>query len=156
MSRKKKSFECTLRYVTEPTAQQLERIKNFIYKKYVSEDIPKEIISFDMVEDKSLGGGFILKCGNEQYNWSTEGRTRQFSEKIEKLREGLTGGMDIMSILRTTVEEFELAAAHRHIGKVSYVGDGIATIVGLPHAAYGEILIFECGIKGMVQDIRED
>ena len=156
MSRKKKSFECTLRYVTEPTAQQLERIKNFIYKKYVSEDIPKEIISLCLVEDKSLGGGFILKCGNEQYNWSTEGRTRQFSEKIEKLREGLTGGMDIMSILRTTVEEFELAAAHRHIGKVSYVGDGIATIVGLPHAAYGEILIFECGIKGMVQDIRED
>ncbi|MCR4618727.1 MAG: F0F1 ATP synthase subunit alpha [Lachnospiraceae bacterium] len=63
-------------------------------------------------------------------------------------------GMDVMSILRTTVEEFELAAAHRHVGYVTYVGDGIATIKGLPHAAYGEIVIFECGIKGMIQDIR--
>ena len=153
MSRKK-SFECTLRYVTEPSPEQLERIKNFVYKKYVSEDIPKEMITFETVEDKSLGGGFILKCGNEQYNWSTEGRTKQFAETIEKLRDQVTGGMDIMSMLRTTVEEFELAAAHRHVGTVAYVGDGIATITGLPHAAYGEILIFECGIKGMVQDIR--
>ncbi len=153
MSRKK-SFECTLRYVTEPSPEQLERIKNFVYKKYVSEDIPKEMITFETVEDKSLGGGFILKCGNEQYNWSTEGRTKQFAETIEKLRDQVTGGMDIMSMLRTTVEEFELAAAHRHVGIVAYVGDGIATITGLPHAAYGEILIFECGIKGMVQDIR--
>ncbi len=154
MSRKKTNFECTLRYVTKPTDEQLEKIKNFIYKKYVSEDVPKEIITFDLIEDKSLGGGFILKCGNEQYNWSTEGRTRQFAEAIDKIRKDMVPGMDVMSILRTTVEEFELAAAHRHVGYVTYVGDGIATIKGLPHAAYGEIVIFECGIKGMIQDIR--
>ena len=156
MSRKKNSFESTLRYVTKPTDEQLEKIKNFVYKKYVSEEIPKEIISFDLIEDKSLGGGFILKCGNEQYNWSTKGRTEQFTETIERLKRNMTPGMDVMSILRTTVEEFELAAAHRHVGYVTYVGDGIATVAGIPHAAYGEILIFECGIKGMVQDIRPD
>ena len=156
MSRKKNSFECTLRYVTKPTDEQLEKIKNFVYKKYVSEEIPEEIISFELIEDKSLGGGFILKCGNEQYNWSTKGRTEQFTETIERLKRNMTPGMDVMSILRTTVEEFELAAAHRHVGYVTYVGDGIATVAGIPHAAYGEILIFECGIKGMVQDIRPD
>jgi len=156
VSRKKNSFESTLRYVTKPTDEQLEKIKNFVYKKYVSEEIPKEIISFDLIEDKSLGGGFILKCGNEQYNWSTKGRTEQFTETIERLKRNMTPGMDVMSILRTTVEEFELAAAHRHVGYVTYVGDGIATVAGIPHAAYGEILIFECGIKGMVQDIRPD
>ncbi|MBR1862411.1 MAG: F0F1 ATP synthase subunit alpha [Lachnospiraceae bacterium] len=153
---RKKTFECTLRYVTKPTDEQLEKIKNFVYKKYASEDIPEEIITFETIEDKSLGSGFILKCGNEQYNWSSEGRTRQFTEAVEKVRRSLTGGMDVVSVLRTTVEEFELAAAHRHVGTVSYVGDGIATVTGLPHAAYGEILLFECGIKGMVQDIRQD
>ena len=156
MRKKKKSFECTLRYVTRPTDEQLEKIKNFIYKKYVNEDTPEEIITFDLIEDKSLGGGFILKCGNEQYNWSTKGRTAQFTETIERFKKNMTSGMDVMSILRTTVEEFELAAAHRHVGYVTYVGDGIATVAGLPHAAYGEILLFECGIKGMVQDIRPD
>jgi F-type H+-transporting ATPase subunit alpha len=156
LRKKKKSFECTLRYVTRPTDEQLEKIKNFIYKKYVNEDTPEEIITFDLIEDKSLGGGFILKCGNEQYNWSTKGRTAQFTETIERFKKNMTSGMDVMSILRTTVEEFELAAAHRHVGYVTYVGDGIATVAGLPHAAYGEILLFECGIKGMVQDIRPD
>ncbi len=145
-----------LRYVTEPTPAQLDKIKSFVYGKYVSEDITEDMISFSTVEDKSLGGGFILTCGNETYNWSTEGRSRQFAEAVDRLKKNISADTDVISMLRTTVEEFELTAAHRHVGTVSYVGDGIATIVGLPHAAYGEILIFECGIKGMVQDIRRD
>ena len=36
------------------------------------------------------------------------------------------------------------------------VGDGIATIYGIDHAAYGEIVTFENGLKGMVQDIRQN
>jgi len=39
---------------------------------------------------------------------------------------------------------------------VSWVGDGIANIDGIDHAAYGEIIVFDCGVKGMVQDIRRD
>ncbi len=156
MAKKKKNFECILRYVTEPTPEQLEKFKDFVYKKYVSEELPEELITFEAIEDKSLGGGFILSCGNEIYNWSTEGRTRQFTEAVGKVRKYMVSDMDVMSVLRTTVEEFDLTARYRHVGKVSYVGDGIATVVGLPHAAYGEILLFECGIKGMVQDIRQD
>lgn len=37
-----------------------------------------------------------------------------------------------------------------------WVGDGIANIDGIDHAAYGEIIVFDCGVKGMVQDIRRD
>jgi len=36
------------------------------------------------------------------------------------------------------------------------VGDGIATIYGLDHVMYGEIVVFDCGIKGMVQDIKKN
>ena len=36
------------------------------------------------------------------------------------------------------------------------VGDEIATVSGLEHAAYGEILQFSSGVKGMVQDLRPD
>ena len=39
---------------------------------------------------------------------------------------------------------------------VRRVGDGIAYIDGVDHAMYGEILVFENGLKGMVQDIRKD
>ena len=36
------------------------------------------------------------------------------------------------------------------------MGDGIARIYGMEHAMYGEIVIFDNGLKGMVQDIKED
>lgn len=36
------------------------------------------------------------------------------------------------------------------------VGDGIATVSGLEHATYGEILIFSSGIRGMVQELNRD
>ena len=40
-------------------------------------------------------------------------------------------------------------------GKVLSVGDGIARVSGLDLAEYGEIVVFESGIKGMVQELGE-
>ena len=42
------------------------------------------------------------------------------------------------------------------VGTVIWVGDGIATIYGIEHAMYGEIVAFENGVKGMVQDVRQN
>ena len=42
------------------------------------------------------------------------------------------------------------------VGTVVSVGDGIANIYGIEHAMYGEIVTFENGLKGMVQDIQKD
>ena len=42
------------------------------------------------------------------------------------------------------------------VGTVITVGDGIASIYGIDHAMYGEIVTFENGLKGMVQDIRRN
>ena len=44
----------------------------------------------------------------------------------------------------------------RDRGTVITVGDGIASIYGIDHAMYGEIVTFENGLKGMVQDIRRN
>ena len=42
----------------------------------------------------------------------------------------------------------------REVGSVLSVADGIAYVDGLENAAYGEILLFESGIRGMVQELR--
>ena len=42
------------------------------------------------------------------------------------------------------------------MGEILRVGDGVATVSGIRHAAYGEIVQFESGVKGMVQDIRKN
>jgi F-type H+-transporting ATPase subunit alpha len=61
---------------------------------------------------------------------------------------------DIISIIREEIENFDWDQTSREVGTVISVGDGIATIYGIDHAMYGEIVLFENGEKGMVQDIR--
>ncbi len=43
-----------------------------------------------------------------------------------------------------------------HIGRVIRVGDGVATLEGLPQARLGELLVFENGIRGLAVDLGED
>ena len=153
---KKPGFQVVLYYVTAPTEEQLQGIWNFVLGKYVNDDRSAEDIDFSVEYDESLGGGFILKCGNEVYNWSTRGRLGQFNEKLQAIRKNVGADEDVISILRTTTEEFRLAARFRRSGYVTSAGDGIARVKGLERAEYGEILIFSSGIKGMVQDIRKE
>ncbi len=142
----------TLKYVTPPDEEQLQGIKSFVEKKYGTEDV-----IFEMEEDKGLGSGFIIQAGNDVYDWSSAGRIKQLENKLEAVGKSLSASTDnIISILRSEIENFDLEAESKEIGTVSWVGDGIANVNGIDHAAYGEIVIFDCGVKGMVQDIRED
>ena len=153
VTEKKDGFLVRLRYVTKPDEAQLRGIQAFVQKHY--QDSGE--ISFEMEEDASIGGGFILEAGNEVYDWSTKGRLQQFQEKLSGAGAQTAASTEnIISILRAEIENFELEAQDREIGTVSWVGDGIANIDGIDHAAYGEIIVFDCGVKGMVQDIRRD
>ena len=147
---KKEEFVVTLSYVTAPTDEQLQNIRNFVQKKYNREDMV-----FETKEDSSLGGGFIIRAGNEVYDWSTNGRMKQFADKLSQV--GKTASeQGIISILKGEIEDFNLQAQENEIGSVSWVGDGIANVNGIDHAEYGEIVIFDSGVKGMVQDVRRD
>lgn len=63
---------------------------------------------------------------------------------------------EIISILREEIENYESMSQAQEVGNVIWVGDGIATVYGIDHAMYGEIVTFENGLKGMVQDIRRN
>ena len=63
---------------------------------------------------------------------------------------------EIISILKEEIENFDNISKDGEVGTVVSVGDGIATIYGIDHAMYGEIVTFETGEKGMVQDIKKD
>ena len=62
----------------------------------------------------------------------------------------------IVSILREEITNYDFNQNDEEVGKVVRVGDGIATIYGMNHAMYGEIVVFDSGVKGMVQDIKEN
>ena len=144
--------KATLRYVTAPSEEQLARIEEFVRRKSGAEKV-----DFQKKEDPSLGGGFVLAIDGKEYDWSNKGRVEQVKERIEQAQapqgQSLQG---IISILKSEIENFDLEAKEQEVGVVSYVGDGIANIDGLDHAMYGEIIIFDNGVRGMVQDIRRD
>jgi len=62
---------------------------------------------------------------------------------------------EIISILKSEIENYDLNTNDQETGTVLYVGDGIATVYGIDHAMYGEIILFDSDVKGMVQDIRK-
>ena len=141
-------------YVTAPDEEQLAGIRKFLNKKFGSEDMELE-----MREDKSLKSGFILRVGTKEYDWSEQGRIDQLKNKMAGAvsSNGATVSEEnIISILRSSIEDFELEAKNKEIGVVNWVGDGIVNVDGIDHACYGEIVIFDCGVKGMVQDVRRD
>lgn len=64
---------------------------------------------------------------------------------------------EIISIIKSEIESYDVQnQEEQETGSVIWVGDGIAIVYGMEHAMYGEIVIFENGVKGMVQDVRRD
>ena len=130
------------------------------YQLYYQLNANNEDITIETKEDKSLKSGFILRVGSKEYDWSEQGRINQLKDKINSAVSSSTGlnisQENIISILKASIEDFQLAAKDKEIGVVTYVADGIVAVDGIDHACYGEIVIFDCGVKGMVQDIRRD
>ena len=69
---------------------------------------------------------------------------------------GAISAEDIISIIQSEIENFDVDNTSEETGTVIYVGDGIVTVYGIDHAMYGEVVVFDNGVKGMVQDIRQN
>lgn len=136
--------------VTPPDAEQLAKMREFFLNEYKADDI-----DFVIEKDPSVVGGFRIFVGDENYDWSTLGRIRQLRKSFQSLQKEYDPAQ-IVSLLREDIQNFELHAGHQQVGFVISVGDGIAIIKGLRDVEYGEIVLFDCGVKGMVQDIRAD
>ncbi len=148
----KKSIDAELRFVTRPSEDQISRIKDFIRKRLTVSEV-----NLELKEDASIGGGFILTAGSLMYDWSTSGRTEQFEKLIEDvLAETQYDEKDLLDILKAEINDFELHAKSNEVGVVEFVGDGIATLKGVEHAVYGEVIVFDDGTRGMVQNIEVD
>ena len=147
MSSPEKELTAVLYSETEPTAQQRARFEKFLAGKYGRE------VPLTWKREEALRGGFRLEVGTDIYDWSLEGRMRQFRERLQQLD---PGGEQVVPLMREAVKNWTPSVAPEEIGTVVTAGDEIATVSGLAHAQYGEILQFSSGLKGMVQDLRRD
>lgn len=134
-----------LRSAAAPTAEQKERFSAFLKRTH------HQNISLSWEQDPTLREGFRLQVGSDLYDWSMEGRLRQLEERLEQLK---PDGESVVPLMRETVRNWHPEVLPEETGSVLAVGDEIATVGGLEHAAYGEILLFSSGVKGMVQDLQ--
>ncbi|MFM1525504.1 MULTISPECIES: F0F1 ATP synthase subunit alpha [Helcococcus] len=135
-----------LRSNEKPTKEQLDKLEKFIDKRYNK-------VEFDWKYDDSIVDGLVLQVGSDVYDWSTIGKVEQLRDNIEQVT---TETDDFMPLLRQSVKEWSPKVVAKEVGYVEEVGDGIAVISGLKHVTYGEIVVFENGEKGLVQDIQKE
>ena len=63
---------------------------------------------------------------------------------------------EVSAILKEQLTGFEGKASLTEIGTVLQIGDGIARVYGLSNVQYGELVVFEGGLEGIVLNLEED
>ena len=145
MRAERSGLSAVLRSGRQPTGEQKARFERFLENTYHRK------VPLRWEQDETLRRGFRLQVGSDIYDWTVDGRMRQFQDYVRRIEPGQE---DILPLMHRAVEDWALGAVPEEIGEVLTVDGEIAVVGGLVHAQYGEILLFEGGIKGMVQDLR--
>ncbi len=115
----------------------------------------KENMSAQPVKD----GDIFPQMHKAVDNWNPEKPdNEEINERLNELKSILrdipaTDG-DIIPLMRKAVDEWNPEEDGDGDGTVLSVGDGIVNVSGLDGVAYGEIVIFSHGIRGMVLELR--
>ena len=132
-----------------PDDAQEKTLMDFLRKKHGEIELVFE-------EDASIDDGFRLVVGDEVYDRTKEGRFRHLKGLLNQALSADAAGRDVVSLFKEAISGWDGEVSPEEEGRVLTVGDGIVVIEGLDRAVYGEIVVFESGVKGMIQDIRRD
>ena len=130
----------TLYCVHEPDENQKAQMEQFVRRTYGVNGVEMTV-----EQQPDLIGGFVLRVGDREFDWSLRGRSPSAATTIDpEVKEMSTiSSEEIISILKEKIENYDAMCQEQETGKVISVGDGIATIYGIDHAMYGEIVTFE-------------
>lgn len=148
--RQKNIVHATVTCTTPPDEKQLKGIEDFVRKEMNCENVV-----VDVKKDASLIGGFVIAVEGKEYDFSLKTKMQTIKDQILRTAKESTGdNKEVLEVLRKDVKSFKDNLQGEEVGQVVKVGDNIATVVGLDNAVYGEIVVFEDGTKGMVQNIN--
>ena len=155
---KQGSIKAVVRYVTPLTESQQADLRKFIMEKFVKEDV-----DIEYKHDPDIIGGFILNAGDLEYDKSYRTSLRLMKDTLQtKAAEYVDApssvkskNSDIISVLKTEVRDFDVKSGATETGFVTRLGDGIARVYGMNSVMYGELVEFETGIRGIVQNLEE-
>lgn len=152
------SIKAVVRYVTPLTESQQADLRQFIMEKFGKEDV-----DIEYKHDPDIIGGFILNAGDLEYDKSYRTGLRLMKDTLQTKAAEYVGApssakssnSDIISVLKTEVRDFDVKSGATETGFITRLGDGIARVYGMNSVMYGELVEFETGIRGIVQNLEE-
>lgn len=157
---KQGSIKAVVRYVTPLTESQQADLRQYIMDRFIKEDV---VIEYK--HDPDIIGGFVLNAGDVEYDKSyrtalkkmkdtLHSKAAEYTDSNETAPEKGSVG-DIISVLKTEVKDFDIKSGATETGFITRLGDGIARVRGMSSVMYGELVEFETGIRGIVQNLEE-
>lgn len=139
-------LKAIIHYAKRPSEGDLQELKKILQKTYNATDVVLEEHQND-----DILGGYMLQIGNKVF----DNTFKLTFDKLERQLRKEKGREDIISIMKSDINGFEDVFSIEEGGYVHHLHDGIAAVKGISKAMYGEIVLFENGLKGLVQNIDE-
>ena len=139
-------LKAVISYAKRPSDGDLQHLKDILKNTYnATEVILEEHLSEDIM------GGYILQVGDKVY----DNTIKLTFDNLERYLKEEKGREDIISVMKSNINGFDGDFSIEEGGYICRLHDGIAAVKGISKAMYGEIVLFENGMKGLVQNISE-
>lgn len=143
-----KKLDISIKSAEPLSEEEMNRLTQIICETFIS--CRNEV-------DSELIGGVRMQVGDTVYDGTlahtldrlsmdVENNTRQSDKEMQSIAEGIKQQLEKVS---GDIDVFQT-------GEVITLGDGICRVSGLADVMAGEMLEFEGGLKGMVQDLEKD
>ena len=149
--RRESGLVCRLICAEKPSEELIGRFRRAAAKKLGREDVVLEV-----VVDEKLIGGYVLELDGKVYDKSVKNAVTGLQKELRRRAAGESADGDVISMLKSEISGFKAKLEVAQKGRVTTIRDGIVNVEGLEGVMYGELVEFETGIKGIVQNINAD
>lgn len=144
---KNRILKAVITYAQRPSDTDIKRLTDTLKQVYGATEV---ILEEHQKED--LLGGYVLQIGDKIYDNTVKSSYDTLEHNLRKEK----GKGDIISVAQSSIEEFHGTLSVEEGGHILKLQDGIAAVDGISNAVYGEIILFENGAKGLVQNMDEE
>lgn len=142
---------CQLYCAQKPSEELTAEFREVIRKKLGCNEVV-----LDIRIDPSLIGGYVLNADGKTYDKSVKNALKGLQKDLAKRAASENAGSDIVSMIKEEIADFEVKLEVNEGGSVLSIHDGIVNCFGLEKVMFGELVEFDTGVKGIVQNIAKD
>ena len=142
---------CQLYCAQKPSEELTAQFREVIRKKLGCNEVV-----LDIRIDPSLIGGYVLHADGKTYDKSVKNALKGLQKDLAKRAASENAGSDIVSMIKEEIADFEVKLEVNEGASVLSIHDGIVNCFGLEKVMFGELVEFDTGVKGIVQNITKD